>query len=85
LQQTQRKQENASLYFNEQCRTKDVLDVGYEFTRITGNRCIHICITSRPIIAIAGTVKSHGTSLNIATSKGREHNKIKVAATISCI
>ena len=86
--QTQIKQENASLYFDEQWHTKDVLIVDYEFTKITGYRhihIIHIYITSRPIIAIAGTVNSHGTSPNIATSKGLEHNKIKVAATISCI
>jgi hypothetical protein len=51
--------------------------------QVKGNK--NICITSRPIIAVAGTVNSQGTSPDNATSKGLEHNKIKAAATISCV
>lgn len=42
-------------------------------------------ITSLPMIAIEGTVNSHGTCPNTAISKGLVHNNTNVAATISYI
>lgn len=42
-------------------------------------------VTSLPIIAIEGIVRSHGTSPNVPTSKGLVHNNTSVAATISYI
>lgn len=36
-------------------------------------------------MAIEGTTSNHGTCPNIAISKGLEHNKTSVAATMSCI
>lgn len=49
------------------------------------NKCSYkLVITSLPIMAIEGTVRSHGTSPNAATSKGLVHNNTSVAATISC-
>lgn len=42
-----------------------------------------VVITSLPMMVIEGAVKSHGTSPNIAHSKGLVHNNTNVAATIS--
>jgi hypothetical protein len=40
--------------------------------------------TSLPMIAMEGTVRSHGPSLSSDVSKGLVHSKTNVAATISC-
>jgi hypothetical protein len=39
--------------------------------------------TSLPMIAMEGTVRSHGPSLSSDDSKGLVHSKTNVAATIS--
>lgn len=41
-------------------------------------------ITSLPIMMMEGIIKSHGACANAATLTGLVHNKINVAATISC-
>lgn len=48
------------------------------------NRLVSV-LTSLPMIAIVGAVKSHCTSPNTETTKGLVHNNTNVAATISCV
>jgi len=53
----------------------NALEVAMQIGRVT---------TSLPMIAMEGTVRSHGPSFSSDVSKGLVHNKTNVAATISC-
>jgi hypothetical protein len=60
---------------NEQMVSLSTLEVAMQIGRVT---------TSLPMIAMEGTVRSHGPSLSSDVSKGLVHSKTNVAATISC-
>ena len=46
---------------------------------------VELVLTSLPMIAIEGAVRSQFTSPNTGTSRGLVHSNTNVAATISCI